>query len=182
MPCIRLAAWPETSPVWACHQPLGRVCMTTPHPHLYSSLPIVTCSTGRLIRLEAYRLSFPLSTMDDQSHAEGRCCLPFTGEVRVDDSPCSEYHLTHMDTQLSRFKRSMTAQPCRSSLVPFDGTISSERVAPRACSRPPTRAANRGAWLGYHHSWVARLACDRRRLMRLPLGGSGKVLDLPFLD
>jgi hypothetical protein len=43
-----------------------------------------------------------------------------------------------MDTQLSRacpersegFSRSMTARPCRSSFVPFDGTISSERVAP----------------------------------------------------
>jgi hypothetical protein len=65
-------------------QPLGRVCMTTPQPHLDSSLPIVTCSTGRIIRLEAYRLSFPLSTIDDQSHAEGRCCLSFTRETRVD--------------------------------------------------------------------------------------------------
>ena len=65
-------------------QPLGRVCMTTPHPHLYSSLPIVTCSTGRCVRLAAYRLSFPLSTIDDQSHAEGRCCLSFTREARVD--------------------------------------------------------------------------------------------------
>jgi hypothetical protein len=36
-----------------------------------------------------------------------------------------------MDTQLSRFWQSMTARPCRSSFVPFDGTISSERVAPR---------------------------------------------------
>jgi hypothetical protein len=47
-----------------------------------------------------------------------------------------------MDTQLSRFLRSMTARPCRSAFVPFDGTISSERVAPCACSRPPTRATN----------------------------------------
>jgi hypothetical protein len=35
-----------------------------------------------------------------------------------------------MDTQLSRFRRSVTARPCRSSFVPFDGTISSVRVAP----------------------------------------------------
>jgi len=40
-----------------------------------------------------------------------------------------------MDTQLSRFRRSMTAQPCRSSFAPFDGTISSERVAPTGSSR-----------------------------------------------
>jgi hypothetical protein len=43
-----------------------------------------------------------------------------------------------MDTQLSRFKRSMTARPCRSSFAPFDGTISSERIAPTACSRLAT--------------------------------------------
>jgi len=86
-------------------QPLGRVCMTTPQPHLYSSLPIITCSTGRCVRLAAYRLSFPLSTRAYQFHAEGGCCLPFTGEVRVDDSPCWEYHLTHMGTQLSKITR-----------------------------------------------------------------------------
>ena len=40
-----------------------------------------------------------------------------------------------MDTQLSRFMRSMTARPCRSSFAPFDGTISSERIAHTACSR-----------------------------------------------
>jgi hypothetical protein len=53
-----------------------------------------------------------------------------------------------MDTQLSRacpersegFRRSMTARPCRSPLVPFDSTISSERVAPRGCSRLVLRA------------------------------------------
>jgi hypothetical protein len=65
-------------------QPLGRVCMTTPLPHLYSSLPIVTCSTGRCVRLAAYRLSFPLSTRAYQFRAEGRCCLSFTREARVD--------------------------------------------------------------------------------------------------
>jgi hypothetical protein len=65
-------------------QPLGRVSMTTPHPHLYSSLPIVTCSTGRRVRLVAYRLSFPLSTRAYQFCAEGRCCLSFTREARVD--------------------------------------------------------------------------------------------------
>ena len=65
-------------------QPLGRVCMTTPHPYLYSSLPIVTCSTGRIVRLDAYRLSFPLSTRAYQFRAEGRGCLSFTGEARVD--------------------------------------------------------------------------------------------------
>ena len=57
-----------------------------------------------------------------------------------------------MATQLSRFLRSMAARPCRSSLVPFDGTISSERVAPRASSRRATRAANSGTWPLYRRS------------------------------
>jgi hypothetical protein len=117
-------------------QPLGRVCMTTPHPHLYSSLPIVTCSTGRCVRLAAYRLSFPLSTRAYQFHAEGRCCLSFTREVGVDVYGAWKYHLTHMDTQLSKIN-----DLCHSSPVPR-GTVSSERVAPCASSRPPTRAAN----------------------------------------
>jgi hypothetical protein len=69
-----------------------------------------------------------------------------------------------MDTQLSRF-----IQPCRSSLVPLDGTISSERVAHSACSRHATRAANKGARLVCRVSWLACLACDRVRLMPLPL-------------
>ena len=110
-------------------QPLGRVCMTTPHPHLYSSLPIVTCSTGRLVRLEAYRLSFPLSTVDYQSRAEGRCCLPFTGEVRVDILRIRciiSLAWTH-SCQRSR-------DLCRSSPA-LCGAVSSERVAPPGCSR-----------------------------------------------
>jgi hypothetical protein len=83
-------------------QPLGRVCMTTPQPHLYSSLPLVTCSTGRRARLAAYRLSFPLSTRAYQFRAEGRCCLSFTREARVDVRCISVYHRTCMDTQLSK--------------------------------------------------------------------------------
>ena len=37
------------------------------------------------------------------------------------------------------------------------------------CSRPPTRATNRGTWPVCHTSWLARLARDRRRLTPLPL-------------
>jgi len=85
--------------------------MTTPHPHLDSSLPIVTCSAGRFVRLDAYRLSFPLSTRAYQFRTEGRGRLPFTGEVRVDDYLCWEYHLTHMDTQLSKITRPLPLNP-----------------------------------------------------------------------
>jgi hypothetical protein len=115
-------------------QPLGRVCMTTPQPHLDSSLPIVTCSTGRLIRLEAYRLSFPLSTRAYQFRAEGRCCLPFTREVRVDDYPCWEYHLTHMDTQLSKITRPLPLNP-RTLWHGFERTGRTKRVQPTASRR-----------------------------------------------
>ena len=115
-------------------QPLGRVCMTTPQPHLYSSLPIVTCSTGRFVRLDAYRLSFPLSTVDDQSLAEGRRCLPFTGEVRVDDSPCWEYPLTHMDTQLSKITRPLPLNP-RALRHGFERTGRTPWLQPTAYTR-----------------------------------------------
>ncbi len=92
-----------TIPFWACLiARVGRFCMTTPHPYLHSSLPIVTCSTGRIVRLGAYRLSFPLSIWIYQTHAEGRCCLPFTREMGVDVYEAWNYHRTHMDTQLSK--------------------------------------------------------------------------------
>ncbi len=79
-----------------------------------------------------------------------------------------------MDTQLSRFWRSVTARPCRSSFVPFDGTISSERVAPSVSSRRATRAAFSGTWLLYRRLRLSRLACDRARLNPLPLGAQPK--------
>jgi hypothetical protein len=53
-----------------------------------------------------------------------------------------------MDTQLSRFRRSMTVRPCRSSFAPFDGTISSERVAHTSMQPTPTHARLLGEVLG----------------------------------
>ena len=120
-------------------QPLGRVSVTTPHPHLYSSLPVVTCSTGRFVRLDAYRLSALLLTMDHQSHARGQCCLPFTGKVRVDDYPSWEYHLTHMDTQLSKITRPLP-------LSPHALRHGFERTGRTHCMKP-TRHARRTRWL-----------------------------------
>ena len=130
-----MAGW-RPFPFGPAPQPLGRVCMTTPHPYLYSSLPIVTCSTGRFVRLDAYRLYL---------HALRRLRASRTP---LDASRLSSVHFsgrscTYMDTQLSRacpersegFMQSMTARPCRSSFAPFDGTISSERGAPTACTR-----------------------------------------------
>jgi hypothetical protein len=111
MPCTVVLHGLRPVPFGPAIQPLGRVCMTTPHPYLYSSLPIVTCSTGRIVRLNADRLSFPLSTWVYQSHAEGRCCLPFTREVGVDVCGIWKYHLTHMDTQLSKVNATFAAHP-----------------------------------------------------------------------
>ena len=132
-------------------QPLGRVSMTTPRPHLYSSLPIVTCSTGRCVRLAAFRLSFPLSTRVYQFRAEGRCCLSFTGEVRVDDYPSWEYHLTHMDTQLSK------ACPERS-----EGSATFAAQLPRLAARFRANGSHTRGW-SRRASRVAhatRLACS----------------------
>jgi hypothetical protein len=140
--------------------------MTTPRPYLYSSLPIVTCSTGRFVRLDAYRLSFPLSTVDDRSRAEGRGCLPFTGEVRVDDYPCWEYHLTHMDTQLSKITRPLPLIS-RALWRSFERTGRTLTLAADRLHAPRTVV----------HGWciavrgLACLACDRRRLTPLPIGG-----------
>jgi NhaA family Na+:H+ antiporter len=57
------------------------------------------------------RLSFPLSTRIYQTHAEGRCYLSFTGEAKVDGWRISLYHLTCMDTQLSKITRPFPVIP-----------------------------------------------------------------------
>jgi hypothetical protein len=72
------------------------------------------------------------------------------------------------DSQCGERFTPKTQGPIQSQAAHFKGV---EVRLTRACSRPPTRAANNGTWLARHHSWLARLACDRRRLMRLPLGG-----------
>lgn len=73
-------------------------------------------------------IAFPplLLTVDDQSLAIGWRCLPSTGKVGVDDFSFSRYHLTNLDTQLSKNKRSC-------SLPPFPRphrSVSGERIAP----------------------------------------------------
>ena len=60
----------------------------------------VTTSGSRFI-------AFPplLLTFEDQSLALGWRCLPSTREVGVDRYAFSVYHLTNLDTQLSKNKR-----------------------------------------------------------------------------
>lgn len=49
MPCTVVLHGLKPVPFGPAIQPLGRVCMTTPHPYLHSSLPIATCSAGRSV-------------------------------------------------------------------------------------------------------------------------------------
>ena len=71
-------------------------------------------------------IAFPplLLTFEDQSPAIGWCCLPSTGEVGVDDFPRSGYHLTYIDTQLSKNSEPFFA--AHSPALP----VSDERIAP----------------------------------------------------
>jgi hypothetical protein len=57
---------------------------------------------------------YPLSTFEDRSPAEGRCCLLSTGEVRVDETYKAWYHRTYVDAQLSNVvKRPLPLIPRR---------------------------------------------------------------------
>lgn len=107
------AAWharPGTFPFWACLCLLGHSQRRQDVPddaYTPSSniLSIATCSAGSPRLARAYRLSLPLLTIDDRSHARGRCCLPCTEGTGVDVSHETCYHLTYVDTQLSKIKR-----------------------------------------------------------------------------
>ena len=114
--------------MWACPSAVRQDLHDDASKVRSLTLTMTTCSTRRIVRLNADRLYLHalrrLTASRTPLDASRRSSVHFRGRGR-----------TYMDTQLSRFKRSMTARPCRSSLVPFDGTISSERVAPSACSR-----------------------------------------------
>jgi len=83
-------------------------------------------------------------TIDDQSHARGRCCHSCTGRIGVDVSHDSCYHLTDVDTQLSKFVvvwrpllAKLTGDLCLLSPVSIIvDSVSGERVAPSHWSRP----------------------------------------------
>lgn len=81
------------------------------------------------VTMSGSRLSaFPplLLTIEDQSHATGWCCLPSTGEIGVDEYPVWGYHLTNMDIQLSKNKRSCSLP----SYPRSERSVSDERIAP----------------------------------------------------
>ena len=55
------------------------------------ALSIVTCLGRHHVWFVAYPLSFPLSTIENQSHAEGKCLPSSTRRVGVDDLGISRY-------------------------------------------------------------------------------------------
>jgi len=65
---------------------------------------------------------------DDQSHARGRCCHPCTEGIGVDVSHETCYHLTYIDTQLSKIERPLPP-------IPRITPVSGERVAHTRWSR-----------------------------------------------
>jgi hypothetical protein len=67
------------------------------------SLSIATYSTCDSVWLGVDAFLPLLLTIDDQSHAIGQRSLPSTWEVGVDVLHKMCYHLTYLDTQLSRF-------------------------------------------------------------------------------
>ena len=66
----------------ACHPVLASSCMTTPQ-RTFRCLVHSRFPDRSGCPVQPSRLFFPLSTCVYQSHAEGRGCLPFTGEAGV---------------------------------------------------------------------------------------------------
>jgi hypothetical protein len=117
-------------------------------------LTFATC----LMRLHVWPVFvvFPplLLTFDNQSLARGWRCLPSTGEIGVDEYSLSRYHLTNMDIQLSKNKRSCSLPSCPRS----KGSVSDERIAPIRSSRTPTAAIFQLYFPAKSHSIVANFA------------------------
>ena len=123
-------------------QPLGRVCMTTPHPYLHSSLPIATCSTGRSVGslLVAFLPRFQHGVTSPMPRGSAVSLSPERRELMVGESRCIiSLAWTHSGQR--------SHDLCRSSPTPC-GVVSSERVAHTACSRHRFAALYRGTiWL-----------------------------------
>jgi hypothetical protein len=75
------------------------------------SLSIATYSTCDSVWLGDDAFLPLLLTFDDQSPATGQRSLPSTREVGVDVSHKMCYHLTYIDTQLSKIKRPLPPIP-----------------------------------------------------------------------
>jgi hypothetical protein len=76
---LDLHGWMETSSlIGPAYQPITQVVRHDASTIPSLSLSITTCLGCRHFRLVDYPLSFPLSTIDDHSHAEGKHCHSLT--------------------------------------------------------------------------------------------------------
>jgi hypothetical protein len=119
------------SPFGACRSPFGQVnlasvgrfSMTTRTDAPSLSLSIATCSPCDAVWLDADAFLPLLPTFDSQSLTAGQRSPPSTWGAGVDVFTVSVYHLTCIDTQLSKSWRSegrgclRSPDPCRSSLI-----------------------------------------------------------------
>ncbi len=117
---------------------------------LAQSLPPFLPASGPELA-EELMTSLPVACLSadraDRSHARGRCCHSCTWRIGVDISHETCYHLTYMDTQLSRFSV-VNDHPILAAHPPyhrygFERTDRTNRMHPtalRACTSAATRA------------------------------------------
>jgi hypothetical protein len=114
MPCFQWQHGLRPIPFWACHSAVGQGLGGCRDDASSAPLLIVThrhLLDGSLRSARGLPPFLPAFDTGSPVPRRGKGCLPFTGEVRVDDSPCWEYHLTHMDTQLSKITRPLPLIP-----------------------------------------------------------------------
>jgi hypothetical protein len=118
----RMIEWGQV-PFWACLSAIWQVPGNDAYAPSSRILPIATCLGRRRSRLAVYPLSFPLSTIDNQSHAEGKCCLSSTWRVGIDDMT------KVISSHLHEHAVVKVLPSCSSSLCALRTSVSSKRVA-----------------------------------------------------
>jgi len=129
--------------LWQTLTSVGQFSMTTRTYTPSLSLSIATYSTCDPVWLGDDAFLPLLLTFDDQSPATGQRSLPSTWEVGIDVSHKMCYHLTYLDTQLSRFSV-VNDHPILAAHPPYH-RYGFERTD-RTYSMKPTR--RRAAYLG----------------------------------
>ncbi len=142
----------------------GRFSMTARTYATPLSLSIATCSTCDAVYLGDDAFLPLLLTIDDQSHAIGQRSLPSTWEVGVDVLHKMCYHLTYLDTQLSRFSV-VNDHPILAAHPPYHryGFERTDRTT--RCSRPRLRRSLAAAhWFRWQSCPEGGCAKSARRL------------------
>jgi len=165
------------SPFGACHLSLigllasiGRLSMTTRTYTPSLSLSIATYSTCDSVWLGDDAFLPLLLTFDDQSPATGQRSLPSTWEVGVDVSHEMCYHLTYLDTQLSRFSV-VNDHPILAAHPPyhrygFERTDRTKRMNPTLLFFELTNALRQRKSQTFHHSFARPARRVIRRAVR----------------